>query len=84
MPSTTAPSLNTTSPVGVPLLAVTVKLIVTLWPTTEGSGVSLVIAVVVLALVTLTVLLQLLFASLVSATTLFGSAAQVPLVRGTA
>ena len=41
-----------TVPVGVPPVAVTVKLTVTACPTTEGSGGSLVIAVVVLAVVT--------------------------------
>ncbi len=51
----TVPSLTVTLPVGVPApgeFTVTEKLTVTAWPTTEGSGVSLVIVVVVLALST--------------------------------
>lgn len=49
------PSLTVTLPVGVPApgaLAVTVKLTVTAWPTSEGSGVSDVMVVVVSALLT--------------------------------
>jgi hypothetical protein len=49
------PSVTVTTPVGVPApggFAVTVKVIGTLWPVTEGSGRSLVIVVVVLALLT--------------------------------
>ena len=44
------PSVTVTVPVGVPLpgaLAATVKKKVTAWPTVDGSGVSLVMAVVV-------------------------------------
>src|SRR2546429_3760296 len=44
-----APSLTVTFPVGVPPPDVTVKVTVTPCPTTEGSGVSAVIVVVVLA-----------------------------------
>jgi hypothetical protein len=43
------PSLTVTLPVGVPPVEVTVKVTVTACPTTEGSGVSAVIVVVVLA-----------------------------------
>src|ERR1041385_7759479 len=46
------PLLTVTLPVGLPAVDVTVKLIVTLWPTTDGSGVSDVIAVVVTARLT--------------------------------
>ena len=49
------PSLTVTFPVGVPLpgaSTVTLKVTGTAWPTTEGSGVSAVIVVVVLALLT--------------------------------
>ena len=62
VPSTTVavqvspkPSLIVTLPAGVPLpgaTAATVKLIVTAWPTTDGSGLSLVIVVVVEAWLT--------------------------------
>jgi hypothetical protein len=45
----TVPSLTVTVPLGVPPADVTVKLTTTPWPTTEGSGVSPVIAVVVAA-----------------------------------
>jgi hypothetical protein len=44
-----APSLTVTFPVGVPPVDVTLKSTVTACPTTEGSGVSAVIVVVVLA-----------------------------------
>ena len=49
------PSLIVTLPVGVPLpgaLTVTLKFTVTAWPTTDGSGVSFVMFVVVSALLT--------------------------------
>jgi len=48
----TVPSLTVTFPVGVPPLDVTVKVTVTACPTTDGSGVSAVIAVVVPAALT--------------------------------
>jgi hypothetical protein len=50
-----APSLTVTIPVGVPApggIATTVKSIVTAWPTTDGSGLSPIMLVVVLALFT--------------------------------
>ena len=46
------PSETVTLPLGVPLADVTVKVTVTVWPTTDGSGRSLVIVVVVLAWLT--------------------------------
>jgi len=45
----TVPSLTVTLPVGTPPLEVTVKLTAIPWPTTEGSGVSAVMVVVVAA-----------------------------------
>ncbi len=43
----TSPSVTVTTPVGVPRVAVTVKLTVTGCPKSDGSGVSAVMAVVV-------------------------------------
>src|SRR6267154_2097672 len=43
------PSLTVTLPVGVPPVDVTVKVTATAWPTTDGSGVSPVMVVVVAA-----------------------------------
>ena len=48
----TVPSLTVTLPVGVPPAEVTVKLTVTTCPTTDGSGASEVMVVVVFALFT--------------------------------
>ena len=46
------PSETVTLPVGVPVADVTVKLTVTAWPITDGSGRSLVMVVVVVVLLT--------------------------------
>jgi hypothetical protein len=48
----TEPSLTVTLPVGVPPLEVTLNVTFTAWPTAEGSGVSPVIVVIVLASLT--------------------------------
>src|SRR3954469_8505816 len=77
------PSLTCTFPVGVPLpVGTTVKCADTACPPPEGSGVSDVIVVVVSALATATLLLQPLLLSLLSALLLFGSALQLPPLRG--
>src|SRR4051794_31290301 len=77
------PSLTCTLPVGVPVpVGTTVNCADTACPPAEGSGVSDVIVVVVSALATATLLLQPLLLSLLSALLLFGSALQLPPLRG--
>src|SRR6266851_5754063 len=68
------PSLTVTFPVGVPPLELTVNATATPWPVTDGFGVCVVIAVVVLAALTTTVAVWVIATELMVAETVFDSA----------
>src|SRR3954470_22894256 len=79
----TGSSVTVTLPVGAPTpVGTTLYCTVTDWPTTDGSGLSDVIVVVVSALLTPTLSLHALLPSLVSVLLLFGSTLQLPPPRG--